>query len=171
MITTVLFNSSKIHIVLHCRVQSCHAFTRLRHASPSCRELCQACALSRGWGESNMRRTGLARAERHHCGREAISFENVITDYHLLSLSGHEGFAYRNTEQLPNCCLATGVVSCERIEPPSAVAGGCFSNSCFVATESGAVHTLAPRARWFRSRALESCLIVLTRFAFRAVIA
>ena len=34
MIATVLFTTSKIHIVLHCRVQSCLVFTRLRFASP-----------------------------------------------------------------------------------------------------------------------------------------
>jgi hypothetical protein len=53
------------------------------------------------------------------------------------------------------------VVSGQRIEPPSAapsrpvnsgwggsVFGRCFSLSCFTATESVAVHTLVPRARW-----------------------
>jgi len=88
LITTVLFATSKIHIVLHCRVQSGHRFTRLRHVSPSCRELGWACALSPGSGESNLRRRRLARAKQRLWEREESFFENVITDYHLLSFLG-----------------------------------------------------------------------------------
>jgi hypothetical protein len=64
LIRTVLFTTSQINIVLNLRDQSCNAFARLRRVSPSCRDVCQTWAQSRGWGESNLRRNALARAEK-----------------------------------------------------------------------------------------------------------